>query len=519
MTQHSKLSDALAELDRLTNWEQKSRDAMRVGLEPISDLVRRLGDPQQAFRSIQVAGTKGKGSTCSLLAAALAKAGYRVGRYASPHVEHISERISLNGIAVDDDLLADALQDCLAACRDAAQEETAAQSATWFDVVTAAALIIFRDAEVEWAVIETGLGGRLDSTNIVPGEIAIITNVELEHTEVLGNSRAAIAREKAGIIKPAKPVVTSLPAEDEAGRVVEERAGALGCRIFRPPLSESATIEDKNAAIAGLALDLLGAHDIRARSPSSGHLPLGPWLLDESTRERGRLPGRLERFDIRLPSGDGTDHSVPVILDGAHVLFNLRAVLDDLAAQEDLRGPCVSVIALAADKDGDGFIEAMHRHSAIFTAPGSIGRFHEPQALQKLALKFGMTSEVAIDPFQAWERACEQAVKSRAWILVTGSFHLVGLLRQSVITKVPGRRWCDGRGATPYPLSGACNLTGQPCPTMVPHGWICERLADDDYDGLEPLDLLAGWEDRRPPLLARVKTWIRRVLLSRSRFR
>ncbi len=106
------------------------------------------------------------------------------------------------------------------------------------------------------------------------------------------------------------------------------------------------------------------------------------------TRARVPRPGcraGLERFDIRIPSEDGMDHDVPVILDGAHVPFNLRAVLDELAAQEDLRGPCVSVVALAADKDASGFIEVMQHHSAIFTSPGPIGRFHDPRKLHAVS--------------------------------------------------------------------------------------------------------------------------------------
>jgi dihydrofolate synthase/folylpolyglutamate synthase len=169
-------------------------------------------------------------------------------------------------------------------------------------------------------------------------------------------------------------------------------------------------------------------------------MPLGAWLLDESTRAKARLPGRLERFDVKVPSEDGMDHDVPVILDGAHVPFNLRAVLDDLAAQKDLRGPCVSVVALAADKDAPGFIEVMQRHSAIFTLPGPAGRFHDPEKLQQLALGFGMQSEVMADPLEALEHAFKQAVESSSWILITGSFHLVGLLRQSIIAKIPHRR-------------------------------------------------------------------------------
>ena len=120
---------------------------------------------------------------------------------------------------------------------------TPAANATWFDLLTAAAFLIFREAAVEWAVVEVGLGGRLDSTNIVDGEIAVVTNIALEHTEILGHTRAAIAREKVGILKPGAVLVTTLGADDEAGRVLQARAGELGARVKRTRLDASAPIE------------------------------------------------------------------------------------------------------------------------------------------------------------------------------------------------------------------------------------------------------------------------------------
>ena len=159
--------------------------------------------------------------------------GLKVGRYGSPHVVRINERVTLDGHDVDDATLARALSRALDAYEDARREQTDAADATWFDLLTSAAFLIFRDAGVEWAAVEVGLGGRLDSTNVVDGEVAVITNVELEHTEVLGKTREAIAREKAGILKPGATVVTTLEADDEAGRVVRAIAEERGCRVVR----------------------------------------------------------------------------------------------------------------------------------------------------------------------------------------------------------------------------------------------------------------------------------------------
>ncbi len=360
LTRNDDLVAAMARLDALTNWESRSRNVMRIGLEPMRDLMKRLGEPDKAFRAVHVGGTKGKGSVSALIEAALVSGGLKVGRYGSPHVVRVNERVSVNGRDADDATLARALARALDAYEDATREGTDAAQATWFDLLTSAAFLIFRDAGVPWAVVEVGLGGRLDSTNVVDGEVAVLTNVELEHTEVLGKTRAAIAREKAGILKPRATVVTTLEAMDEAGRIVQATADERDCRIVRVAAREDATIEETNVALAGAALEALGAKGVTTRSGA----PIGAGLLDASARAAARLVGRMDRTD--LDEGDGV---VPVVFDGAHVPFNIARVLHDLALAPGLSGPCVAVVALAADKDAAGFVAELGRSAShiVFT--------------------------------------------------------------------------------------------------------------------------------------------------------
>ena len=347
MTENRQLTAAIARLDTLTDWERRPRSKMRVGLEPMRDLAERLGDPEKSFRSIHVAGTKGKGSASSLIEAGLVRAGLRVGRYASPHVERLTERVSLDGREVEDPPLARALNRALDAYEAARRAGSPAANATWFDLLTAAAFVIFAETRREWVVVEVGLGGRLDSTNIVNGEIAIVTNIELEHTEILGKTRAKIAREKVGVLKPGAMLITALDTHDEAGRVLQARADELGAPVTRPPLSAAATIEDMNVALAAAVLGELRRKGVSGRSGE----PVGAALLDGDTRAAARLPGRMERFDDKFGS-----RRLPVVMDGAHVPFNIGAVLRDLALTPDLSGPCVAIVALAADKDAAGFV-------------------------------------------------------------------------------------------------------------------------------------------------------------------
>ncbi|KAA1178766.1 bifunctional folylpolyglutamate synthase/dihydrofolate synthase [Rhizobium tropici] len=433
------LSQALSRLDQLTNWERKPRGEMRVGLEPMLDLMQRLGNSHRSFRAIHVAGTKGKGSVSALLEAGLLRAGWQIGRYASPHVDHVNERISVLGQEVKDDALARAIMQVLDSYESAKQAATAGEDATWFDVITAAAFVVFRDAGLNWVVLEVGLGGRLDSTNVVFGEVAIVTNIGLEHTEILGVTRESIAREKVGILKPGAMLVTTLAAGDAAGRVLQQRADELGCDVLRTEIPEDATIAETNLALVGLVFDHLGRQGESVRQGSEKAQPVGAWLLEPAVIEKARLPGRMERFDFALPPilAKGRQ-TLPIIMDGAHVPFNIEAVLRDIARSSSVGGDCVAVVALASDKDAPGFVKVVSRYAAhvVFTEASGSGRAHAANALEALGISMGMACEAVPDPQKALNRAVAKAAEGGGWVLVTGSLYLVGALRRTVLGNV-----------------------------------------------------------------------------------
>ena len=311
---------------------------------------------------------------------------------------------------------------------------TPAANATWFDLLTAAAFLIFAETKREWAVVEVGLGGRLDSTNIVDGEIAIVTNIELEHTEILGKTRAKIAGEKVGILKPGAVLITTLSADDEAGRVLQSRADELGSRVKRTRVDASAPIEQINLALAAAVLGELRRKGVSARSGE----PVGAWLIDADTRAAARLPGRMERFDI-----DAGSQRVPVVLDGAHVPFNIAAVLRDLALTPELAGRCVAIVALAGDKDAQGFVAELGKRASaiIFTdLPGS-SRGRAPAELHALAASLDLTSEVEPEAKRALARGLELATQTNAWLIVTGSLYLIGALRSAIAQAAKAQAW------------------------------------------------------------------------------
>lgn len=420
------LDAVLTDLDRLTDWENRPRGAKGGNLDCIRDLSERLGYPELYFRSIHVTGTKGKSSTAALLEAALKQAGFKVGRYSSPHVDHIGERMTLDGEPVGESVMADVLGRALDVLRTARRAGSAGKDATWFDVMTIAAFDLFRRQGVEWAIVEAGLGGRLDSTNIVDSDLAIVTNVELEHTDVLGDTRAKIAFEKAGIIKPGSVAVTPLTELDEAGAVIAVKARAMGATLAVPAIPRDASLEESNALMVGAALDALGERGVWEKTGGPYHRPLGSWLTDAGTLTAARLPGRMERRIAVIGAG----RSVPVLIDGAHVPFNLRAVLADIKREVTFSGPFTTVFSVARDKDAAGLLSIFRDEPVKLFLTRATNRSRDPAELAALATTLGLKHEVEPDPLVAYKGALHDAAESGGWVLVTGSLYLAGAVHR-----------------------------------------------------------------------------------------
>lgn len=396
----------------------EANKGMDFRLSRLDPVLEALGHPERAFACVHLAGTNGKGSTAAMIDSALRAGGHRTALYTSPHLVSFRERIRTNGVPVS----RDAVVRHVAAVQDAA--ERTGTSLTFFEITTIAAFLEMREREVEIAVVEAGLGGRLDVTNVVCGEVAVITSVGIDHAEYLGNTIADVAREKAAIIKPGATAVSgSLP--DDAHGVVAARVAEVGAKW----LAYGRDFGDFAPLVAAQSREgsgvLAGAHQARnAGVAAAAVAALSPrFPVAAAELERGiltaRWPGRLEV--LRRRRGDG-----PLVLDAAHNPEGAAALAGSLDAVAPAR-PRVLVFAAMADKDWRAMLaELAPRFDRIVFAPlpmaraESAGRFLE-------AVPSGV---VASSGTEALEMA-EAAASAHGSIVVAGSIFLLGNLYRS----------------------------------------------------------------------------------------
>ena len=323
------------------------RFGIKPGLGRVAALLERLGNPQERLRVVHVAGTNGKGSTAAFLASILTAGGCRAGLFTSPHLTRFTERIRIDGAEIPED----------AVCRLAGEVMAAApEGTTFFEIVTAMALLHFAGEQVEIAILEAGMGGGSDATSAAAGILSIITPVALDHCEWLGDSLAAIAREKAGIIRPGRPVVLAeQPAE--VLDVMGERSMALGSALVRFGSDFSASwgtdgldYRGMGRTLSGLAPGIGGRYQAvnAATALAAAELLAAGYPVSDAALRNGislaRWPGRMEYFP-------GPPR---LILDGAHNPAGARALAESLAGVARRR--LIVVAGVMGDKDADGIL-------------------------------------------------------------------------------------------------------------------------------------------------------------------
>jgi dihydrofolate synthase/folylpolyglutamate synthase len=442
-------SDALAYLDRFVNFEIAAGHAASApawDLDGFRLFLAELGYPERRFPSVLVAGTKGKGSVATLVAEALRAGGYRVGLYTSPHLSTPCERIAVDGRMISEEAFAERIAEIAPVIEGRAPAGPCYR--TWFEIVTAAAFLHFRAARVDIAVLEVGLGGRLDATNVVEPLVSVITSISLDHTKTLGDTVGEIAGEKAGILRTGVPAVTA-PQPRDAQRVIAAAARRLSAPLHASP-RDFRWIE-RAVAPSGGVLDFEGAgalDAVRVGLPGRFQLENAAVALKtiELLREAGfaveetalrasfegaRWPGRFEPF--------GAD---PVILlDGAHNPYSIEVLLESIDRIYPGRR-LVALFAASRDKDQRAMLAALFERAAHVVLTETPRTRNAPVGAL-LAVAEGIATapprEAIASPEDALARAREIA-GSGDLILVTGSLYLVGAMRDLLRERVSARR-------------------------------------------------------------------------------
>ncbi len=405
------------------------RFGIKLGLSTIRNILQGLGNPQDSFKCIHVAGTNGKGSIASILSSILHASGYKVGLYTSPHLVKFNERICIDNEQISD-------QDVVAAYQAVRNVPQGERELTYFEYATAMALYEFKKNCVDWAVIETGMGGRLDATNMVKPAVCVISNISIEHSDYLGNTISEIAGEKGGIIKKGIPVVTGAR-QKQAIQVLRKIAAERNAPIYRLGKEfrvrryrkGTFTYYGINTKWPDMQTGLLGNHQVDntalvlaaceiIKTKKAGRITL------ESIRQgidENRWPGRLEVVS----------ESPYVILDGAHNLVAAKNLSDFLLSNINGRHLTL-VMGVLDDKPYEAMLKFLLPvcNKVILTRP-TIDRSLDPEKLYPIAKK--MVKDVKIIPDVA--KAVSHAVKNTSSddaVCIAGSLYVVGEAKEKL---------------------------------------------------------------------------------------
>lgn len=420
-----------------------NRFGMVLGLDRMEELLRRLGNPQDDLKVIHVAGTNGKGSVSKYLEEGLSACGYKMGLYTSPYIETFNERIRYDGADISDEDLEYYGQKVVSAAE--AMVADGLDSPTEFEVVTAIAFLYFAGRQADITILEVGLGGIGDSTNVVKHPLAsVITSISYDHMAQLGSSLAEIAVNKAGIIKTGCPVIANVPQRD-AAKIIARKAYAMGSRLYdisgiraavsdETPFSQKVSMELYEKSYSDVEISMVGRHQTENLKTAlatleilrkSGAVKLDREALYEGLK-RARQPGRFEVIC----------EDPVVIIDGAHNEAGAQA-LQETMAQHFAGKKILLVAGILADKEIDSIVKFLTKITdhIIVTEPDNPRKL----AAEKLAghvADFGVAAEAVPDVEAAVHRAKELA-DGYDVILFAGSLYLIGDVR---------RLWRNERG-------------------------------------------------------------------------
>jgi dihydrofolate synthase / folylpolyglutamate synthase len=459
-TRHTESLQFLLGRENYERWRKIPYDPARMGLERMRQLLDAIGSPDRTLPIIHVAGTKGKGSTSAMIAAALSAAGYRTGLYTSPHLERIEERMRIDGQPCEPGDFADLVDVLRPAVEEIDRRADAGQTGpTFFEITTAAAVLHFARKNVRAAVLEVGLGGRLDATNVCQPAVSVITSISFDHTQQLGNTLAAIAGEKAGIVKPGVPVVSGVT-EPEARDVIRETCRQRGSRLFERDSDFTFAYHPPRNLEQQASPGRLAYRRAPCLSPVSPIDPISPIASLPDEVYNLSLPGRhqaanaataLAVLDVLRAAGWDVPPAAAgkalaglswparvqvlarkpaVVLDAAHNVASVEALVETLA-ESFSAARRILIFATSHDKDLRGMLECLLRHfdDVYLTRYTNNARAVPPVELQCAAAELsGRRWPVFDEPAAAW-RAARRSAAAEDLICITGSFFLAAEMR------------------------------------------------------------------------------------------